>query len=109
MHPNLAQGIAAERRADMRREAAANRRGRARPVPGRSRRAAHEHMAFSAATGRTGAGRTGAGRTGAGRTGAGRTGAGRTATAYRAADEMLVLPDGTTETAESTELCSAGR
>jgi hypothetical protein len=108
MHPNLAQGIAAERRADLRREADANRRSRIRPVPGPSRRAAREHPAFSAAAVRTGASRTGTGRTGAGRTGAGRTGAGRTG-AFRAADEMLVLPDGTTETAGSTELCSADR
>jgi hypothetical protein len=103
MNPNLAQGIAAERRADMRREAETYRaarphspaiapapdahqragRGRIRLVAGQRRQAAHEHTAFSAPADR--------------------------AAEYLAADEMLVLPDGTAEAAESTGLCSAGR
>jgi hypothetical protein len=106
MHPNLAQGIAAERRADMRRNADAYRaardyspaspaartvpaahqragRGRIRLVPGQRRKAAHEHMAFAADTDRT--------------------------PGHRATEQMLVLPDGRPESAESLDLCSAGR
>jgi hypothetical protein len=103
MNPNLAQGIAAERRADMRRDADAYRaarphspasapapaaqqrtgRGRIRLVPSQRRQGAREHTALPAQADRT--------------------------AGYLACDEMLVLPDGTTETAESTSLCSASR
>jgi len=123
MHPSLAQGIAAERRADLRRAADAyrrarndsssatglskpdaqpragrssaplSRRGRIRPVPGQRRPAAREQVASPATTDRARAGRADSGRT----------------LAYRSAAEMLVLPDGTTESTEPTELCSAGR
>jgi hypothetical protein len=91
MNPNLAQGIAAERRADMRREADAYRRardhGQIRLAQGRRRPGADKQPAVTAGGGMP---------------------ADRTS-ACRAAEEMLVLPDGTAEKTDSAELCSASR
>jgi hypothetical protein len=88
MHPNLALGIAAERRADMRRDAAAYRAARdlsRRSVSARTEPAAHRSPPHD---------------------GGADYGAAHLAAS---AEKMLVLPDGTTETAESPGLCSAGR
>jgi hypothetical protein len=109
MHPNLAQAIAAERRADLRRAADAYRRARDYPAAG--------DTAGSADVGQRRAGRNSARSSRQGRIHlvpsqrrqAAVDGTARRNGAYRSADEMLVLPDGTTERAESADLCSAGR
>jgi len=109
MHPNIAQAVAAERRADLRRDAAAHRRAR-------------DYSAVSASAETRQSGQPGAARNPARslrrsrihlvpsqrRQAAGGHTAGRGIT-DRSADKALVLPDGAADGAESADLCSAGR
>jgi hypothetical protein len=107
MNPNLAQAVAAERRADMRREAAAYRRARG-------------HLAAGATAGAADVGQPPADRNPARTQGTRRIhlvpsqlhqdahdAAARRAIADCEADEVLVLPSGASTGAESADLCSA--
>jgi uncharacterized protein YfaQ (DUF2300 family) len=108
MNPNLAQAVAAERRADMRRDAAAYRRARGH--------SAQDTTAGAAQVGQPRADRNPV-RTQSTRrihlVPIQRHQDARDATARpdvtdRSADEVLVLPSGATTGAESADLCSAG-
>lgn len=109
MHPNLAQAIAAERMADMRRDAELYRRARDR--------SAADATAGTSQPGQPGAGRNEGRSQRQGRIHlvpgqrrrAARAGTARRDVTRRPADDVLVLPDGTSERAGSADLCSAGR